>query len=68
MTEAFDMGLLRGLITALLLVAFCGMVLWAYSKRRKDDFSEAAAMPLDDDNELDEPLPLTDWEIEGEQQ
>ncbi|MDQ2070413.1 cbb3-type cytochrome oxidase subunit 3 [Natronospira bacteriovora] len=37
------------LLTLLLLLIFIGIVAWAYSKRRKQDFEEAANLPLEDD-------------------
>ncbi|RAH38793.1 cbb3-type cytochrome c oxidase subunit 3 [Halomonas sp. SL1] len=46
-----DMGTLRGIITGLLLIGFIGLVCWAYSKRRKPDFDEAANLPFADDDE-----------------
>ncbi|MFB9865915.1 cbb3-type cytochrome oxidase subunit 3 [Vreelandella sulfidaeris] len=47
-----DTGTFRGLITLILMVAFIGIALWAYSKRRKPDFDEAAHLPFADDDEL----------------
>jgi cytochrome c oxidase cbb3-type subunit 4 len=41
-----DIGTVRGLITLLLMLAFIGLVVWAYSKRRKADFDEMAQMPF----------------------
>lgn len=41
-----DTGTFRGLITFILIVAFVGIFFWAYSKRRKPDFDEAANLPL----------------------
>ncbi len=41
-----DIGTVRGLITLLLLLAFIGLVFWAYSKRRKADFDEMANLPF----------------------
>ncbi|BBI53037.1 hypothetical protein HORIV_54580 [Vreelandella olivaria] len=41
-----DTGTFRGLITLILIFAFIGIALWAYSKRRKPDFDEAANLPL----------------------
>jgi cbb3-type cytochrome oxidase subunit 3 len=40
-----------GVITAVLLVAFLGVVVWAYSARRRRAFDEAALLPLQDDGE-----------------
>ena len=44
-----DMGTIRGLLTAVLLLLFIGVVLWAFSRRRSDEFAEAARVPLADD-------------------
>jgi cytochrome c oxidase cbb3-type subunit 4 len=41
-----DIGTIRGLVTLLLMLAFIGLVVWAYSKRRKKDFDEMAQMPF----------------------
>ena len=41
-----DIGTVRGLITLFLLLAFVGVVIWAYSKRRKADFDEMAQLPF----------------------
>jgi Cbb3-type cytochrome oxidase, subunit 3 len=46
----FDINTLRGLLTAVLMFAFIGMVFWAYSGKRKQDFEEAAALPLSDEH------------------
>ena len=45
-----DIGTFRGLITAILMVLFIGLVIWAYSRRRHVDFTAAAALPLEDDD------------------
>jgi cytochrome c oxidase cbb3-type subunit 4 len=42
-------GTWRGIFTAFMFLAFIGTVLWAWSKRRKKDFDEAAALPLEND-------------------
>ena len=44
-----DIGTLRGLGTALVLIAFVGLVLWAFSGKRKSGFDEAAQLPFADD-------------------
>lgn len=41
-----DVGTVRGLITLLLMLAFIGLVFWAYSRRRKADFDEMAQLPF----------------------
>ena len=43
-------NLLRGLILIALLFAFLGMVAWAWSKKRKEDFEQMGRLPLDDDD------------------
>ncbi|MBU1331091.1 MAG: cbb3-type cytochrome c oxidase subunit 3 [Gammaproteobacteria bacterium] len=44
-----DIGTIRGIGTAIVFIAFIGVVLWAYSSRRKDSFDEAANLPFADD-------------------
>ena len=44
-----DLPTLRGLSTLLLMLTFIGIVLWAWSSKRKKDFDEAARLPLDDE-------------------
>jgi cytochrome c oxidase cbb3-type subunit 4 len=39
----------HGLWTGVLLVIFIGIIVWAWSGKRKRDFDEAARLPLDDD-------------------
>ncbi len=36
--------------TVIVFLVFIGIVLWAYSSRRKKDFDEAARLALDDDD------------------
>ena len=44
-----DINDLRGLSTALLLFAFIGLCVWAFSKKRKKSFDEAANLPFADE-------------------
>ena len=44
-----DIGTLRGLGTAVVLIAFVGPILWAFSSRRKSEFDEAANLPFADE-------------------
>ena len=44
-----DINDLRGLSTALLMVAFIGLCFWAYSRKRKKTFDEAANLPFADE-------------------
>ena len=43
-----DLGTLRGLVTAALLLLFLGIVFWAYSRRRHKDFERASRLPLEE--------------------
>ena len=47
-----DAGLLRGLFTLFMFLAFLGIVFWAWSARRRNDFDAAAQLPLEDDAEV----------------
>ena len=46
-----DLGLFRGVLTVVLFLAFIGMWIWAWSKKRKTDFHEASMLPLEEDQE-----------------
>ena len=45
-----DIDDLRGLSTVLVMIAFIGVVFWAYSGKRKKDFDEAANLPFADED------------------
>lgn len=45
-----DLGAISGVITAILLVAFIGIVLWAWSSKRREQFDAMARMPLDSES------------------
>ncbi len=44
-----DINDLRGLSTALLMVGFIGLCFWAFSRKRKASFDEAASLPFADE-------------------
>lgn len=44
-----EITVFHGLWTAALLVIFVGIVVWAWSGKRKGAFDEAARIPLEDD-------------------
>lgn len=44
-----ELGTLRSLVTVISMAMFVGIVWWAYSRRNKADFDEAARLPLSDD-------------------
>lgn len=48
-----DIGTFRGITTLLIMIAFLGVVFWAYSKRRKKDFDEASHLPFADEDAED---------------
>ena len=45
-----DLNDIRAWHTAILMFAFIGIVIWAYSKRRKKSFDEAANLPFADED------------------
>ncbi len=56
-----NLATIHSLWTVLLMILFLGIVVWAYSSRRKKQFDAAARMPLEDeDSHL---LPQTGIEI-----
>ena len=46
-------GLIQTVWTVIAFVIFVGIVIWAWSSRRKEDFDKAARMALDDDKPID---------------
>lgn len=53
-----DINTFRGLLTLVVMLAFIGVWAWAWSKRRKHDFDETAALPLEEDR----PMTDNEWE------
>jgi len=49
MMDADTAGILRGVATVLAMLAFVGVSVWAYSRRRRPQFDEAAQLPLEED-------------------
>ena len=45
--------------TVIALVVFIGIVIWAYSKRKKADFEEAGRMALNDDKPVQQSMNKT---------
>jgi cytochrome c oxidase cbb3-type subunit 4 len=43
-----DMGTFRGLFTLVMILLFVGLVLWAYSGKRKKTLDAAAQLPLEE--------------------
>ncbi|MEJ2257015.1 MAG: CcoQ/FixQ family Cbb3-type cytochrome c oxidase assembly chaperone [Woeseiaceae bacterium] len=48
-----DINDFRGVITAVVFIAFIGIWAWAWSSRRKKDFDESAALPLEEDKYIE---------------
>lgn len=48
--SADTLNLLRGVTTVLAMLAFLAVVAWAWSHRRRDEFSRAERLPLEDDD------------------
>jgi cytochrome c oxidase cbb3-type subunit 4 len=48
MNTELSMGVVRGVLTLLLMLAFIGMVIYVYSKRNKSIYDQAARLPLED--------------------
>jgi cbb3-type cytochrome oxidase subunit 3 len=47
MSIAFNLGLVRGLLTLVLFLAFLTLWAWAWSKNRKAEFDHVARLPLE---------------------
>ncbi len=45
-----DINDLRSLVTVVSLLTFVGIVAWAYSRRNRASFDEAARLPFADEN------------------
>lgn len=45
-----DLNDLRAAITVISLLVFVGIVIWAYSRRNRARFEEAARLPFENDN------------------
>ncbi len=48
-----DVNELHSLYTVLAFVSFAGIVLWAYSGKRKADFEEAGRLPMTEEDSPD---------------
>ncbi|MFJ4145076.1 cbb3-type cytochrome oxidase subunit 3 [Pseudomonas sp. NPDC089734] len=44
-----DIGMIRGLGTLVVMVAFIGLALWVFSPKRKAEFDDATMLPFADD-------------------
>lgn len=45
-----NFGLIHAILTVVMFVLFIGIIVWAWSAKRKRGFDEAARLPLEDDD------------------
>ena len=45
-----DIGMIRGMGTLVVMIAFIGLSLWVFNRRRDRDFAEARLLPFVDDH------------------
>lgn len=50
MNTITSLGLVRGVLTAVLFAAFIALWFWAWSSKRRPDFTAAALLPLEDES------------------
>ena len=43
-------GTISGIVTAIFIVVFIGIVWWAFSRRNKQRFEDAGRLPFEDDD------------------
>jgi len=48
-----DVNFLRSLVTVAFFAIFLGIIAWAYSKKNRQDFEDAAAVPFLDEGTAD---------------
>lgn len=65
MSTELSMGIVRGVLTLVLMLAFIGMVIYVYSKRNKSIYDQAARLPLEDSPMVDS---VTNKESNGSSQ
>lgn len=46
-----DIGIVRGLLTAVLLILFLGVWAWSWSRKRGADFDAASRVPLEESSQ-----------------
>lgn len=47
-----NMAMFHSFWTVGALIIFVGIIIWAFSKGRRDDFDEASRLPLEDDRPI----------------
>ena len=61
-----DSSLIQSVWTVVVMVLFVGIVIWAWSGKRKQDFEEAAHLPFDEEdsvpvNKISRRIPMADF-------
>ena len=46
------MGIVNGIMTVVLMAIFIGIVVWAWRRERRQQFDQAAALPLEEDEDV----------------
>ena len=46
-----DIGLIQGIWTIMVMIIFVGIVIWAFSSKKKVDFEEAAQLPFREEDD-----------------
>lgn len=52
-----DSGMISGIVTAVFVVVFIGIVWWAYSRGNKQRFEDAGRLPFEEDDAQGTPSP-----------
>jgi len=47
------MALIQSIWTLVVMVIFFGILVWAFSRKRKQEFDDAAHLPIDDDDSVE---------------
>jgi len=47
--DFIDINLVRGAVLILLILGFLGIVVWAWSRNRKEEFEKMSMLPLEED-------------------
>jgi len=53
-----DINILRSIVTVLFVISFFWITWWAYSKKQKDAFTDAANLPFADEPQKNHPQPV----------
>ena len=58
MESNWDLNVLRSIVTLISMLVFLGIAFWAYSKRNKHAFDDAASLPLLDERPQEPEIPV----------